>query len=258
MNKRGQVTLFVILGIIIVAIIVLLLAFRKDIMPTPATRENLNSIMDDINEHISECVIEKSEEPLERIALQGGYLSTPIDSYRLWNDNTVSYLCYNIEDTERCRNRMLTKQHMEDELSEAMEMELAECVNVHGFEPGLVKTFSVIAEEPMEVSTDINEDEVLFELIYPVKLKASSGEEEVSEERFVVPVEVPLGELHDVALDIIDSEASMGRFDTLTYMLAKMSRYTIYLHQPYPDKIYQIKMRDGDYIFQFAVEGEPS
>jgi hypothetical protein len=39
-------------------------------------------------------------------------------------------------------------------------------------------------------------------------------------------------------------------------MLSKLSRYTIYKNKPYPDVLYQIKLREGDYVFQFAIQGE--
>jgi len=258
MDKRGQITIFVIIGIVVVALIVLLLAFRKEIIPTSATTENLNGIMDDIRDHIAECIEESAEGPLERIALQGGYLVVPAGSYRLWNDNTVSFLCYNQEDTERCMNRLLTREKMEEQLSEAVKQELASCIDIQGFSSGIIKTFDVVISQPMKLTTSIMKDQVLFELNYPVTLKSKSSDNIVTEKEFSVPVEVPLGELYEVVLDIIDAETSIGRFDTLTYMLAKMSRYTIYLDKPYPDKIYQIKLRDGDYTFQFAVEGESS
>ncbi len=258
MEKRGQITVFVILGIVVVALIVLLFAFRDEIIPTTASTENLNGIMDDIRDRVSECIEESAEGPLEKIALQGGYLSVPAGSYRLWNDNTVSFLCYNMQDKKNCRNRLLTREHMEEELSDAVEQGLASCVDIEDFSPGLIETYEVMTPEAMEVETTILEDQVLFELDYPITLESTSNDNVVSEDKFSVPVEVPLGELYEVALDILDAETSIGTFDTLTYMLAKMSRYTIYLHKPYPDKIYQIKLREGDYMFQFAVEGEPS
>ncbi len=40
-NKKGQVTLFVILGIVIVAVIVLLIAFRRDIYLRQEPRKTL-------------------------------------------------------------------------------------------------------------------------------------------------------------------------------------------------------------------------
>jgi len=258
MKKRGQVTIFVILGIIIVALVVLFFAFRKQIIPTAATPENLNEILGDIEDHIEDCIQTSAEGPLEQIGLQGGYLSVPPESYRTWNDNKVSYLCYNQIGVERCTNRLLTRAHMEEELSEVIEDDLARCIDVQGFSSGLFKTFDVVANKPMELSTTITSDQVLFELSYPVTLKSKSTDAVAESKTFTVPVEAPLGELYDVALDILDGETSIGMFDTLTYMLVKTSRYTIYLDKPYPDKIYKIKLREGDYIFQFAVEGEPS
>lgn len=256
-KKRGQVTLFVILGIVIVAVVVLLLAFRKQIIPTPATAENLNEIMRDIRGQITDCMKSAAEGPIDRIGLQGGYLSVPAGSYRLWNDATVSYLCYNQPNTEVCSNRMLTRQHMEEELTSAIENELAQCVDVQGFSMGLIKTFDVVANDPMKAKVTIARENVIVDLNYPVTLKSRSSDNVVSEKKFTVSIDKPLGEFYDVAQDILEAETSAGMFDTLTYMLAKMSRYTIYLQKPYPDKIYQVTLREGSkYIFQFAVEGE--
>lgn len=258
MEKRGQITVFVILGIVVVALVVLLFAFRKDIIPTSATPENLNSIMNDMNDHIEDCLKSSADGPLKRIALQGGYLSVPSGSYRLWNDYTVSYLCYNLPDTESCSNRMLVSSHMEEEISRAVEEELAKCIDLDAFSGGLFKTYSLTANQQMQVSTSIARDAVLFELEFPITLKSKSTDTVVSRDKFSASVDVPLGELFEVMQDIVDAETSIGRFDTLTYMLSKMSRYTIILNKPYPDKIYQLKLRENDYMFQFAVEGEPS
>lgn len=255
MEKRGQVTIFVILGIVIVALVVLLFAFREDIVPSTGA-ENLNSILNDIDKHIKDCMEGAAEGPLERIALQGGYLSVPPESYRLWNDNTISYLCYDQPGVEWCMNRLLTREHMEEELAAAIKEEMLQCVDVEGVAGGIIKRYDIIVKPPMELAVTITGSTVLLELNYPVTLKSS--EATASETTFTVPIEKPLGELYDVAQDILEGETSIGRFDTLTYMLSKMSKYTIYLHKPYPDKIYQVKLREGDYMFQFAVEGEPS
>ena len=259
MDKRGQITVFIILGIVIVAVIVLLFAFRKDIISTPATTENLNKIMRDINKHIEGCMEDSAEDPLNRIALQGGYLEVPADSYRLWDDTTVSYLCYNQPEVDRCMNRLLTRENMEVQLEKAIKNELMQCIDVQQFQSsGILKTYDVIAKNQIELDVVIARTDVLLELKFPITLKSTKDENVVSEDTFNVNIEKPLGDLYDVAMDIIDAETALGKFDTLTYMLSKTGRYTIYLQQPYPDKIYAMKLREGDYIFQFAVEGEPS
>ncbi|MDD4878686.1 MAG: hypothetical protein PHO02_06680 [Candidatus Nanoarchaeia archaeon] len=256
-NKRGQVTLFVILGIVIVAIIVLLLAFRKDILPKTGSPENIDATMKGIEKGIRECMAEAADEPITRIGLQGGYLSTPEGSYRRWNDYAVSYLCYNQAGKETCTNRFLTMGKMEEQLSEAITENMGKCMDIDEFASlGLIKTIEVIPGNAMDVTVSIAKDVVNIELNYKVEVKGSSGSK--VKDKFEIAIRSPLGELYEVSQDIIDSETTFGRFDQLTYMLNKMSLYTIYVQKPYPDKIYQIKLREKDYMFQFAVEGEPS
>ena len=65
--------------------------------------------------------------------------------------------------------------------------------------------------------------------------------------------------------DIINSEALTGLFDTLPYSLAKTQltgkQYVLQKMQPYPDKLYILKIKDvpsedDPYFFQFFIEGE--
>ncbi|MBU2637497.1 MAG: hypothetical protein KJ955_00840 [Nanoarchaeota archaeon] len=258
-NKRGQVTMFVILGIIVVALIVLLFAFKDQVIPKTASVENLDATMQNINKHVRDCLAEASDEPIKRIGLQGGYLVTPENSYRRWDDYPISYLCYNQAEKETCTNRFLTKEKMQEQLSEAIKEALGTCLDIEGAaEMGLIKTFTLQRGDTMDVNVEILPEQVNIELKHDVQLKSKKGDVTKKQGVFETTVRSPLGELYEVALDILDAETTMGRFDQLTYMLSKMSRYTIYLNKPYPDKIYVLKLREKDYVFQFAVEGEPS
>jgi len=256
-NKKGQVTLFVILGIVIVAVIVLLIAFRRDIMPKAGTQENIDATMNNIDKGIRECLANSADDPLRRMGLQGGYLATPEGSYRLWDSNPISYLCYNQAGVETCTNRFLTRAKMEEQLAEAIKNNLANCLDIEGFaDVGVLSSIKPIYGGDMVLKVEVARESVNLELNYRVEVKGSEASR--VKDKFEVVIRSPLGELYDVALDILDAETTIGRFDQLTYMLQKMSAYTIELKKPYPDKIYQIKLREKDYVFQFAVEGESS
>jgi len=251
MKKKGQITVFVIIGIVIVALIVLLYAFRTKIS-VPFIQVNLQDEMLEFRSELQQCIEDSASGPIERIGLQGGYLSTPPGSYRLFNDVPISYLCYNQIGKPTCTNRMLTLESMEEQLSGAIEEALPLCMDIDvsgGVELQLPNTY--------KVETDIQPTKVLATLYYPITLVNKKTGDELSEMEFTATVNAPLGDLYDVAMDIVDSEAVGGRFDVLTYVLSKMSKYTIYPHKPYPDKIYQIKLREGNYLFQMAVEDEP-
>ena len=255
MEKRGQVTTFVILGVIIVALVLIFLYARQTIL-LPPTREGLLTEMDSIKKHINDCTQSVSEDPIRAIGLQGGYLATPEDTYILYNDSKISYLCYSIENSPRCYNRLLLLGHIEDELNDAIEFGLNGCLDIKSFER--FRNFNVVLTEEPDVNVDIRKDKILVNIDYPTILKSKRDALEVRQDNFAVSLEYPLGELYDVAQEILEAETQIGDMDILSYMIFKRGKYKIYKQKPYPDKIYILKREDHPYIFQFAVQGQPS
>ncbi|MBI2667149.1 hypothetical protein HYX17_00075 [Candidatus Woesearchaeota archaeon] len=255
MEKRGQVTTFVILGVIIVALILIFLYARQTIL-LPPTKENLDIEMDSIKKHINDCTISISENPIRVIGLQGGYLETPEDTYRLYNDSRISYLCYSIEDSPTCYNRLLLLNHMEEELQQELESGLKGCLDLKSFER--FRNFNVITTKDPEVDINIQQTKILVNIDYPVTLKSKRDALEIREDKFTSSLDYPLGELYDAAQEILSAESQIGDMDILSYMIFKKGKYKIYKEKPYPDKIYILKREDNPYIFQFAVQGQPS
>ncbi|MEK6816907.1 MAG: hypothetical protein AABY09_04800 [Nanoarchaeota archaeon] len=252
MDKRGQITVFVILGIVIVAIIVLLFAFRKDIIPT-SSQTGINSEMKAAKQMITDCLEKSATAPVEKIAMQGGYLSPAPSTFRLWNDTQISYLCFNQADKVTSTNRLLTLRKMEDQLSAAVEESLKTCVDLTD-----IKGVDIIAQKDFKVTTRILPYQVLFDLDYPITVQSKVSDAKATEKKFSFIMDAPLGDLYDAAQDILDQETEIGTFDQLTYMLVKLGKHTIYVVKPYPDKIYRLKLRENPFMFQFAVQGEPS
>lgn len=249
MKKRGQITIFVILGIVIVALIVLAISLRREIL-VPVHRTDIDSSLMRLRNHVEDCIRSSGENYIERIALQGGYLSPGEGSYRFWNDTPVSYLCYNQMYSNICTNRLLTLNTMETQLADAIKQDLITCIDLSSFETD----FDVKTTGEMRTNVDILQSRVLLQLEYTITLE--SEDDTRTAKIYNVAIDRPLGELYDVAMDIIDAHTSIGSFDTLTYMLSKIGRYTIYLSKPYPDELYVIKLREHPFRFQMAVQGE--
>lgn len=252
MMKRGQVTVFVILGIVIVSLIVLFMFARKTIL-LPMTPENLQSEIDSIAKDVQDCMLDLGEDPIRDIGLRGGYLHREI-GYRLFNDTRISYLCHNIENDDRCYNDFLTLQKMESQLNEELRVSFSSCLDLGKY--ARLKPFKIKALEDPKVETTIMKDKVIVDLRYPIMLESKKTDLRSSRDRFTVNFNYPLGELYDVSQDIVESEVVNGEFDPLPYMLVSKGKYKIYKHRPYPDKIYILMLMDKDYLFQFAVEGE--
>ncbi len=252
MKKRGQVTLFIIIGILIVASVILVLYLRGQLFFGPVTPENLNTKMIPIRDHVIKCMQEVSPQYIEKIGLQGGYLSTPTDTYRMWNNETVSYLCYNVKNQPNCYNRMLTKAHMEQELQDALNLGLSQCIDMSKFQG---KGYDIVWGT-RKTSVEIGDDKIIVTVKMPITIK--KDEVSITEQEFISNFNYPLGRLYNIAQDMIDVESQYGEFDQLTYMLMKKGQYIIDKQRPYPDKLYILKTKDNPYIFQFFIEGEPT
>lgn len=251
MDKRGQTTVFVVLGIVILAVAVLLFYLRGQVFFGPVTPETLGDRLVPIEKHIKDCVEKVGDEPIRRIGLQGGYLKVSEDTYRLYDANTVSYLCYNRENDPRCYNRMLIRGDMEKEISEAIGKGLNICLNIKKFERGFDLQIG-----RMSVDTEVGDYNTIVTVNLPLRLEKKDVV--IEEDTFSETFNYPLGKLYSVSQDIVNVETEVGEFEQLSYMLVNKGKVVIDKKKPYPDKLYILKHKDSDYIFQFYVEGEPT
>ncbi len=249
--KRGQATTFMVLGLVVLAAVVLLFFMRGQFLFGPVTVEKIeDKAMGPIRDHIDDCVNEVAPDYFERIGLQGGYLRTPEDTYRLYDGITVSYLCYNMEDLPTCYNRYLTVGEMETQLEDAIREGLGTCLNVKKLAKGLDVYLG-----DLKVDVDVGDYNSIVNVNFPVKI--GRGDVFVEEDEFETVLDVPLGALFGVARDIIEIETQVGEFEQLVYMLSHKGQFVIDKKKPYPDKMYILTSKDSEYIFQFFVQGEP-
>ena len=249
MEKKGQTTLFIVLGILLVAIVILYLVLvRQDIIPPLLAPTDAATDMAAVETHVKGCLEDVGGTYVTLIGLQGGYLSPAPDTYRLYNDSAVSYLCWNQEGVATCTNRLLTLSHIEEELTDAIDQELSTCINVKD-----ISSDADIAKE-WELAVAIRQNSVDLTLDYPVTIDKGKGDI-ASEDTFSASVDAPLGDLYQVSQDIVNDHALYGDFDHLLYVLSKVGRYSVYKNSPYPDVVYQVRLLQDDYVFQFAIQG---
>jgi hypothetical protein len=256
--KKGQVALFAVVGILILVLVGFTLYTRTNIFLVNPSEDDLNAELDSIRTHVQECIKETADgdigRPIVDLGLQGGYLKQGADTFRLYNDDKISYLCYNMEGTEQCMNRMLLKKDMEQFIADDISEKIGSCLDVQGFRK--LGGFDIITGD-INVITAIEKDNVRVSLDYPIALKSKRSAASVSAGQFNAVINYPLGDLYDVANTIIDFETEFGDFDQFAYMLQKKGKYIIEKKKPYPDKLYIISRRDSSYVFQFFVQGEP-
>lgn len=205
-NKKAQLTIFIILGVLIV-LIVILLVFNQG--------SSIRTIIGGKSpvEEIQDCVRDSAEEAIDLMVVQGGSLEP--QNYYLYQGNKVDYLCYSNEDYKTCAvQKPLLKQSFEGELEKYLQQVSNNCLNsakksLEG------KGYSVSFKQP-EVSVQFVPNNIFIDIKSDLVLKKEQTE---TYETIRVSKESKLYDLLMVASSITNWEARYGDSETLSYMM---------------------------------------
>ncbi len=250
MEKRGQVTTFMIIGFVVVIIIVLIFGLRQaGIGINP--HDYLDSKISSLDKEVKSCVDSQLQVALDKIGKQGGLLE--VSNYRMHNGNKVNYLCYNIPNAPECLNNMIFVNDVEKDLEDYLNYYLPQCIDLDSMSQEFF--FPEYKSADLTTNVEIRKESVVVTVNYPVTL--IRGDQEATLKDIHESMDVPLGKLLDTTYDIVNSEARDGLFFSVPYMIANRGDVEIFVDQEeYPDKVYILNERNSDYIFEFAIEGE--
>ena len=245
---RGQITVFIIAGLLLLVMVALGLwmtdelseRMNKDI----DKRFLVRSSSEPVRLYVEECLREVAEGPINAIGLNGGTLA--LEKYRWFESERINYLAYN-EPGFGPRHALVLRQDMESELEDSIRMALPRCIDLGVFErQGFdVKTGNI------DVNVTIGLYRVFIEISYPITLYRDDLE--LTNTVFSTEIDKPLGLLFERSVEIINEEASGGHFDIIEYM-QRNDEASVEKHRPYPDIVYLLEL--DSYIFRFAIEGE--
>ncbi|PIN95510.1 hypothetical protein COU56_01395 [Candidatus Pacearchaeota archaeon CG10_big_fil_rev_8_21_14_0_10_31_9] len=124
MNKKSQVTIFVILAILIVAAIVLLFViYKKDNLSIKPTGS------DNPQELLESCIQSNLEEAIDKVITNSGYIQLP-QKTKSYKGKDIPYLCYTANTNEKCYpSEDVWVEHLEDEIHSYMNDKVSNCVN---------------------------------------------------------------------------------------------------------------------------------
>ena len=125
--KKGQVTIFIIAGILVVAAIVVFFFFRQGIIPGIGEKPEENP-----GSFLEVCIEDKLIEGVEKISSQGGYLENPLNrTFKFSNEKVftdISYLCYQNNYYLSCINQEpMLIQHLKAEVKDYVLDDVRKC-----------------------------------------------------------------------------------------------------------------------------------
>ena len=249
MEKRGQATVFAIVGVVLV-IIVMLVYFLNDqgFVPLSGTQNFLSGKMEPIKDKITECANDGVRDGMEIFGKQGGDF-TPGNGLKYKGYN-VKYYCGYLEGS--CQNNMPLLSSAESSFEEYVINHMKGCVGEGVFQGGLGYE---ITKGEMEVDVSLNGDGVKVNTDYNVVI--SKGDDKLSMPKTKVTVtDVPFEDLYGVATDIIETLATGNKFEQVGYMIDHRGEVMIDVDKPYPHVVYMLSKQDSNFELWFAVEGK--
>ncbi|MDD5699729.1 MAG: hypothetical protein PHH00_00855 [Candidatus Nanoarchaeia archaeon] len=246
-NRRGQITIFIILGLIVVGAAVLVYFLYPQIKSTFFGTTDPSGF-------IQTCMEDKIKETVQKISLQGGSVSPGL-SFPYYNEELnklyhVEYLCYTNKYQQPCvMQQPLLQGHMINEIKTEIGPIAAECFRQlkesyerRGYSANLIEGSTVVDILPDRVVVTFNKEFTI-----------TKGESQ-RYEQFSVLVNNNLYELSAIANSILNWESNpdYGDAPTQIYMANYHNLIVEKKEQTDGTKVYILTDLNTNDIFQFA------
>ena len=163
MNKRGQLAIFMIVGVLLVGLFLLiffLVSTNKEVKQ-PQEVYSGNSIQS----YVQSCIESTAKAAITHTGKQGGYYKLP-----LLEEYNTPYYFYDKKST------IITKEEIEKELSSYINNELFFCLqNFQVFKDQGIK----ITSQEVSTTTLLKPDSVMFDITFPVSFEVGGTKKEI-------------------------------------------------------------------------------
>ena len=217
-KKRGQVTVFIVIGIILMISLSLFLYFREQAIPlTP--QEKIPSEFVPIRNFVEECMQVHAKEGVYLIGLQGGYAILPEnianipDAYLPLDKKgyvKVPYWYY------KEQNNAPSFDDVKKNIGLHMDENLRFCLN--NFDDFKQK-FTVEELSPISTEVVVTDNELIYTSTYPIRVKEIGTEKSVTFSVFRATLPVKLREIFNLAADMMTAENENMFFEDMTMEL---------------------------------------
>lgn len=240
-NKSAQITIFIILGLIIVVSIVIIFLFFKP----PELK-----IVDENNPQafIESCTREAVEEAIDLLSKRGGDINPY--GYISYKGENIAYLCYNEEFYKSCINQKpLLVEHIENEITNHITPIVAECF--FDLKSKLEKRYS-IEESEIKVKTKLQSGHVSVKIDKNFKMIRKNEVRDFNE--FRINSFHPIYEFARISMEIVNQEITFCNFDELGFNIVHPEYDVKKFITGDSDIIYNIKDIATGEEFTFAVK----
>ena len=212
-NKKAQVTVFIILGIILLLVLAVIIAVKTELV-TFKPSEAATTEKGRVENFLTSCIDSLGNEAIGLIGIQGGYVEVPT---RISEDNnlhlkaspihTVPYWAYgsNVDIPQLPLVKSQIDTHIQNNLRAC----------VFDLEP-FKDTYDIIEKSGITVDTEIVDSKVIFNVRWDLEVRDKSGETISNLIDHVSDSPIKLKRVHDTARQIIEREMKDLKLEDIT------------------------------------------
>lgn len=207
-NRKGQVTVFAIIGLIIVAVVSLLVLMRGNSITNPLKQKTIEEVefsqaVENVRSYVQSNIDDLAEEGVIILGRQGGLINLKED--------------YIMTDYSNISSSLPEKEILSRELSNYISQNLK---NALIFENNTF--YKVETVDRITAKTIFTENEVRIETVFPVTVKAGNGTEKKLDP-FKTTLHVRMDKIYDMTKSIAEEPETISYAENLEDM--KLSIY---------------------------------
>ena len=239
-NKVGQITIFIIIALVIIAGIVVFFVLRSRFSAEELYKENPKDFID-------KCVQDEIKNSVDEIMNGGGVINPWL--YKQYQDEKYNYLCYQRNDYLACVNQFpMLKSVAENEIKKNTEEKVRQCFDElrNEFE---AKGFEV-AEGELDYKIELVSGAVKIKINKKFDTTKVVNSQSLSD--FGSEIISPLYNLIMIAREIVNQESQFCNFEYNGFM-ALYPKYNIKRIDYDDSKLYELTDKLSGKQFKFAV-----
>lgn len=212
-NKKAQVTIFIILGLLLLLALIIIMAVKKEIV-TFKPEELMPTEKGKIENYITSCLDKLGNEALTKIGLQAGYLNVPKEistspnlHLRLSPLIVVPFWAYG------SNTNIPSLNQIKNEIDNHIENNLRDCL--FGLEP-FTESYDFIEKSSITANTEIVESKVIFNVHWVIDVRNKAGEMVSTVDDHISELDIKLKRVYDTARKIIEREMIDLKLEDIT------------------------------------------
>ncbi len=252
-EKRGQVTIFIIIALVLVASVALFFFFRTKGIQKVGVGEEV-----EIDAFLKTCLEDKVYEGIELIGIQGGYVNLNghlQKTFKFDDEKTFmnfSYLCYTRDYYAPCvPQEPVLMNRLKKELKNYISQDTEACFN--GLASSFEKKGYEVKKDYKNFDIELTYDKMLVKINGKLTLDKSGEVKKYDDAKFLI--QSSLYNTGFIVQRIINEEVKFCDFDELEYAMTHSKESIKKFVTGEEIKIYTILNKNTNEQFRFAVRG---